>query len=181
MFIKDLQPRATKVDVEAEVVEMSDVREFSKFGKSGKVATAFIKDATGRCKLSLWNEQTEHVKAGDTVKVTNGYVNEFQGEMQLTTGKFGTLEVVKTDEVTPDEKTEKQALDELNHDDPEHVLTDDEKEEAELEDLKKPHDSEDAVTEDSKLMADIDEGRKKPPKKDQDEDLSIDVEEEDFS
>jgi len=93
MFIKDLQPRQTGVDVEGEVIEMSDVREFNKFGKAGKVANALIKDGTGRVKLSLWNEQIEKVKVGDTVKIHNGYVGEFQGELQLTTGKFGTIEV----------------------------------------------------------------------------------------
>lgn len=102
MFIKDLQPRQTKVDVEGEVIEISDVREFSKFGKQGKVATAHLRDTTGRIKLSLWNEQTGLVKSGDTVKVTNGYVNEFQGEMQLTTGKFGAIEVIKKDGSTPE-------------------------------------------------------------------------------
>jgi replication factor A1 len=98
MFIKDLQPRQTNVDVEGEVTELSDVREFSKFGKQGSVATAVVKDGSGMVKLSLWNEQTEKVKQGDKVKVKNGYVGEFQGELQLTTGKFGTLEVVRGEE-----------------------------------------------------------------------------------
>lgn len=95
MFIKDLQPRQTNVDVEGDVLEMGDVREFSKFGRQGKVATAIISDGTGKVKLSLWNEQIEKVKTGDSVKVTQGYVGEFQGELQLTTGKFGTLEVTR--------------------------------------------------------------------------------------
>jgi replication factor A1 len=98
MFIKDLQPRQTGVDVEGDVTEVSDVREFNKFGKQGRVSNAMIKDGTGRVKLSLWNEQTEKVKVGDKVKVKNGYVGEFQGELQLTTGKFGTLEVIRGEE-----------------------------------------------------------------------------------
>jgi replication factor A1 len=97
MFIKDLQPRQTNVDVDGEVLEMSDVREFNKMGRQGKVANALLKDGTGRVKLSLWNEQIEKVKVGDRVKVTKGYVSEFQGELQLTTGKFGSLEVIKGD------------------------------------------------------------------------------------
>lgn len=98
MFIKDLQPRQTNVDVEGVVEEVSDVREFSKFGRSGKVATAFIKDGTGKVKLSLWNEQIEQVHPGDKVKITKGYVSEFQGELQLTTGKFGSMEVTPAGE-----------------------------------------------------------------------------------
>ncbi|MFC1741450.1 SOSS complex subunit B family protein [Nanoarchaeota archaeon] len=98
MFIKDLQPRQTNVEVEGEVTEMSDVREFDKFGKKGRVANAIIKDGTGTVKLSLWNEQIEKVKVGDTVKIEKGYVGEYQGELQLTTGKFGTMEVVEKEE-----------------------------------------------------------------------------------
>ena len=103
MFIKDLQPRQTNVDVEGDVLEVSDVREFSKYGRQGRVANALIKDGTGKVKLSLWNEQIEKVRPGDKVKIQNGYVGEFQGELQLTTGKFGTLEVIKAEE--PEKET----------------------------------------------------------------------------
>lgn len=108
MFIKDLEARQTNVDIEAEVLEVSDVREFNKFGKQGRVANAIIKDGTGKVKLSLWNEQIDQVKPGNTVKIQKGYVGEFQGELQLTTGKFGTLEVEQKEEgageTTPEEK-----------------------------------------------------------------------------
>ena len=95
MAIKDLQARQGKVDIVVEVVDLGEVREFSKFGRTGRVATATVKDETGEIKMSLWNEQIDQVKPGDKVHVTNGYVNEFQGEKQLTTGKFGKLEVIE--------------------------------------------------------------------------------------
>jgi replication factor A1 len=104
MFIKDLQARQTNVDVEADVLEVSDVREFSKYGRQGRVANAMINDGTGKVKLSLWNEQIEQVRPGDKVIIKKGYVGEFQGELQLTTGKFGTLEVVKGDAGAPAEE-----------------------------------------------------------------------------
>ena len=74
MAIKDLQPKQP--------------REFQKFGKAGKVATATVKDSSGTIKMSLWNEQVDQIKPGDKLKITNGYVNEYQGDMQLTTGDF---------------------------------------------------------------------------------------------
>ena len=104
MAIKDLQARQGKVDIVVEVVDLGEVREFSKFGRTGRVATATVKDETGEIKMSLWNEQIDQVKPGDKVHVTNGYVNEFQGEKQLTTGKFGKLEVIRGSEGA--EKTE---------------------------------------------------------------------------
>ena len=103
--VKELQPRQGNVDIELDVVDMGEVREFEKFGKKGRVANAVAKDDTGDIKLSLWNEQIDQIKAGDKVKITNGYVNEWQGEMQLTTGKFGKLEVIGESEETKKKMT----------------------------------------------------------------------------
>ena len=94
MQIKDLKPKMGSVDVTVDVVDIGDVREFNKFGKPGRVSTAIAKDETGDIKLTLWNEDIDKVKAGDKIHLTNGYVNEWQGEMQLTTGRMGKLEVV---------------------------------------------------------------------------------------
>ena len=94
MQIKDLKPKQGNVDIVVDVVDIGVPREFEKFGKPGKVATAIAKDETGDVKLTLWNEDIEKVKAGDKVHLENGYVNEWQGEMQLTTGRMGKLNVV---------------------------------------------------------------------------------------
>ena len=94
MQIKDLKPKQGNVDVTVDVIDVGDIREFQKFGKSGRVATAIAKDETGDIKLSLWNEDIDKVKAGDKVHITNGYVNEWQGELQLTAGRMGKMEVV---------------------------------------------------------------------------------------
>jgi len=96
MEIKDLQPKQGNVNIVLEVVDKGDVREFQKFGRAGKVCTATAKDTSGEIKLSLWNEQVEMVNIGDKVKIVNGYVNEYQGEKQLTTGRMGKLEVVES-------------------------------------------------------------------------------------
>ena len=94
MQVKDLKPKQGNVDIIVDVVDVGDPREFQKFGKPGKVSTAIAKDETGDIKLSLWNEDTERIKAGDKIHLTNGYVTEWQGEMQLTTGRLGKLEVI---------------------------------------------------------------------------------------
>ena len=94
MAIKDLQARQGNVDVVFDIVDVGQPREFEKFGRAGRVATAIAKDDTGDIKLTLWNEQIDQVKAGDKVHITNGYVSEWQGELQLQTGKFGKMEVL---------------------------------------------------------------------------------------
>ena len=95
MAIADLQARQGKVDIVVEVVSMDETREFNKFGKTGRVCNATVKDESGQIKLTLWNEDIDKVKPGMKLHIENGYVNEWQGEMQLTTGKFGKLEVVE--------------------------------------------------------------------------------------
>ena len=96
MNITDLQVGQGKVNIEVEVTDLSEPRTFSKFGRDGKVATARVKDDAGEeIDLTLWNESIDEISVGDKVKIENGYVSEFQGNMQLTAGKFGTLTVVK--------------------------------------------------------------------------------------
>ena len=94
MQVKDLKPKQGNVDIIIDVVDVGEAREFQKFGKPGRVANAVAKDETGNIKLTLWNDDIEKVNAGDKVHLTNGYVNEWQGEMQLTTGRLGKLEIV---------------------------------------------------------------------------------------
>ena len=107
MEIKDLEPRQGNVEVVATIKSIDEPREFEKFGNPGKVANATIEDESGSMKLTLWNDQIGQVKVGDKIHITNGYVNEWQGETQLTTGKFGKLEVVGEGEATPEATEEK--------------------------------------------------------------------------
>lgn len=95
MKISDLQVKQGNADVEGEIIEKADAREFSKFGKTGRVANAILQDDSGKVKLSLWNEQVDQVNVGDRISIKNGFVSEWQGEKQLSTGRMGTIEVVK--------------------------------------------------------------------------------------
>ena len=94
MKISELKPRQGKIEIEVEVVSIDPPREFNKFGNVGRVANALVKDDSGEMKLTLWNDEIDKVKPGIKVKITNGYVSEFQGEKQLTAGRFGKLEVL---------------------------------------------------------------------------------------
>tara|TARA_Y100000034_G_C6787089_1_gene352149 strand:- start:12 stop:446 length:435 start_codon:yes stop_codon:yes gene_type:complete len=90
--ISELTVRQGNVDVEGTIKEIGEIKNFNKFGRELRVADAILEDDSGTVKLSLWNNDVEKFKAGDQVKITNGYVNEFQGEKQLTAGKFGKME-----------------------------------------------------------------------------------------
>ncbi|OGD44777.1 hypothetical protein A3K79_04595 [Candidatus Bathyarchaeota archaeon RBG_13_46_16b] len=84
-----------RLDIEGKVTDKSETREVtSRFkNETYKVASAVIADETGTVKLTLWNEQIDQVNVGNIVKIENGYVSSFRGEIQLNIGKFGKLTV----------------------------------------------------------------------------------------
>ena len=85
-----------KVDLEAQVVDKSEPREVrSRYtNETYRVADATIEDETGTITLTLWNEQVDQVNMGDRVKIENGYIKSFRGELQLNSGKYGSLTVL---------------------------------------------------------------------------------------
>ncbi len=93
--IKELQDGMKRVSVEAQVVEKGDVREVkSRFkDETYRIVDAVLADESGSVKLTLWNEQIDMVNVGDKIKIDNGYVTSFKGEVQLNVGKFGKLTV----------------------------------------------------------------------------------------
>jgi len=94
MTISELSVGQSNVNVEGTIIEVGEIRSFDKYGRELKVANTILKDDTGNIKLTLWNEDCTKFKEGDKIKIVNGYVNEFQGEKQLTSGKFGKIEKV---------------------------------------------------------------------------------------
>ena len=95
MNINEIRPRQGNIEITGKVVKKEAERTFQKEGSNGRVCNALVEDSTGKVKLSLWNEQIDQVNEGDTVIIKNGYAGEWQGEIQLSTGKFGTLTVTK--------------------------------------------------------------------------------------
>jgi replication factor A1 len=84
-----------RVSVEAKVVEKGDPREVkSKYkDETYRIVDAVVADESGSIKLTLWNEQIDQVNVGDNIKIENGYVTSFKGEIQLNVGKFGTMTI----------------------------------------------------------------------------------------
>ncbi len=95
--IKHLKPNQKKVTLKVKITDFGDLRNFYKFGKGGRVCTALGKDETGRICIPLWNEEIDKVKKGDTILLSNGYTNVFQGVLQLNAGRFGTIDVLDED------------------------------------------------------------------------------------
>jgi replication factor A1 len=93
--IKDLVDGMRNINVEAKVVQKDDEREVkSRFkDETYHCCTIIIADESGAIKATLWNEQIDKVNITDNIKIENGYVTSFKGEIQLNVGKFGKLTV----------------------------------------------------------------------------------------
>src|SRR2546425_10942802 len=95
MKVKELRPES-KVDViELTIRQKGEARDFSsRSGSTGKVADAKAVDDEGtEVSVSLWNEEIERVQANDRIRITNGWVREWRGNMQVSAGRFGNSKV----------------------------------------------------------------------------------------
>ncbi len=113
MKISDLRAGTGSVNITATVVSKEDPREVrTKYGKELKVANATLKDETGTIAISLWENDIDAVNVGDKVEISNGYVNEFKGNLQLSTGRNGKISVIGKG----DEAAESSESDEMSDD-----------------------------------------------------------------
>jgi len=84
-----------RIEIEAKVIDKTGPREVLSRYKDvvHRVANATISDGTGNIKLTLWNDQIDQVNVNDNIKIENGYVTSFRGEIQLNVGRYGKLSV----------------------------------------------------------------------------------------
>ena len=94
MKIAEIRDGMRRIDTEGKIIEVSEIRDVTlRSGQPARVADATLQDDTGTVKLSLWNEDIDRVKEGDSVRIENGYVGSFRDEIQLNVGRYGTLHV----------------------------------------------------------------------------------------
>jgi len=97
MKVRDLRAES-KVDVlELVIREKGPSRDFtSRSGTTGKVCDAKAVDDEGQeVSVSLWNDEIERVQPNDRIRITNGWVREWRGNLQVSAGRYGRLEVLK--------------------------------------------------------------------------------------
>ena len=91
--VGELTPQSRAVNVTAKVVSKSEVRDIpmGRDGSAHKVCDALVGDETGSVYLTLWDDNIEKVSEDDTIRIENGYVTLFKGNMRLNIGKYGKM------------------------------------------------------------------------------------------
>ncbi|MDR2204137.1 MAG: hypothetical protein LBE76_07600 [Nitrososphaerota archaeon] len=93
--VGELTPQSRAVNITAKVVSKTEIREIpmGRDGSPHKVSDALIGDETGTVYLTLWDDNIEKLNDGDSVRIENGYVTLFKGNIRLNIGKYGKLDL----------------------------------------------------------------------------------------
>jgi DNA/RNA endonuclease YhcR with UshA esterase domain len=96
--IKNILPGLKAIDVVGKILSLSEMREFKKGDRSGKVRNIMIGDETGSVRVVFWNDLVrflEKFNEGDVVKIGRGFTkaNSF-GMPEIHMGNTSTIEKV---------------------------------------------------------------------------------------
>jgi len=99
--IEKLTPNSREVNTIVKVVSKSQVRNVTGRDYSiRRVADALVGDETGCVYMTLWEDNIDKINEEATVRITNGYINLFRGNMRLNIGKYGSFEILEESPIT---------------------------------------------------------------------------------
>ena len=87
----DLLPNEVIQRVELVVLRRYPRRLVNSANYTGSLAAACGRDETGLVGIVLWGEQVNRVKAGDVIRIENGWCRSRDGEIIVSTGRNGSL------------------------------------------------------------------------------------------
>ena len=97
MKINELESNSKVINL---VVEVHSLSEKSSSANEVPFQEGIVSDETGQCKITLWQDQVEQFKVGEKLIMVTGWCKEFEGVMQVSSGKFGKINKI------PEEKPE---------------------------------------------------------------------------
>ncbi len=84
-----------KVTVEGKIEGKTDKRTINtKAGTQVDTCNAFLVDDSGKIKIQFWGDEVDKIQDGLNIRITNGYTNSYKGEVSLTKGKYGSMEIL---------------------------------------------------------------------------------------
>lgn len=89
--VVDLLPNEIIQRIELVVLRRYPRRLVNSANYTGSLAAACGRDETGLVGIVLWGEQVNRVKAGDVIRIENGWCRSRDGEIIVSTGRNGSL------------------------------------------------------------------------------------------
>jgi replication factor A1 len=99
--VENLTPKSREASIIVKVISKSEVRNVTGRDYSiHRVADATVADETGSIILTLWDDNIDTIQEEATLRITNGYVNLFRGNMRLNIGRYGSFELLEESPIT---------------------------------------------------------------------------------
>jgi replication factor A1 len=80
--------------IDATITAISTPRDVNTVRGPSRVADATLQDETGTITLTLWGGEIEKYSVGQKIRITDGWVKEFRGKLQVSMGRSGRIEVL---------------------------------------------------------------------------------------
>jgi len=91
MKTAELEPNSKVINL---VAVITSLEEESETPNGVKVQEGVLSDDSGQVKFSLWGDQVGQFKVNDKIIMPTGWCKDFQGTLQVSTGKFGKINLV---------------------------------------------------------------------------------------
>lgn len=89
MKIKDLQKNTKIINVEGKIVFLGEVNHNETFNVDS--VEGILEDESDQIKIVLWNEEIKEFNKNDNIIIKTGWCKEFEGELQVSSGKHGKI------------------------------------------------------------------------------------------
>ncbi|HTT72842.1 MAG TPA: OB-fold nucleic acid binding domain-containing protein [Thermoplasmata archaeon] len=91
--IASLRPNSNAT-IEATITAVSPPRDVTTSRGPSRVADATLQDATGTITLTLWGDDIAKYSVGQKIRISDGWVKDFRGKLQVSMGRSGRIEIV---------------------------------------------------------------------------------------
>lgn len=81
--------------IEATITAISTPRDVTTSRGPSRVADATLQDETGTVSLTLWGGDIEKYAVGQKIRITDGWVKDYRGKLQVSMGRSGRIEIVR--------------------------------------------------------------------------------------
>lgn len=88
MKISELEENSKVINLSVEIQSLEDGRNTE---GGAKLQEGIVVDSTGQVKITFWEDQVNKFKKGDKITMTTGWCKSFEGQLQISSGKFGKI------------------------------------------------------------------------------------------
>ena len=80
--------------IDAKITAISEPRDVTTSRGPSRVADATLQDDSGTITLTLWGDDITRHSVGQKLRLTDCWVRDFRGKLQISTGRSGKIEVI---------------------------------------------------------------------------------------